>query len=90
MTKSTNPSISKLPPSQPCTTALEPLRACLKIMKFEKRYQLNVELSGNLAATFNWIMDHPQVQSYPYGDILDGSSDHLRLIPLRYEPMASP
>jgi hypothetical protein len=35
------------------------------IMKFEKRYQLNVELSRNLAATFDWTMDHPQAQSYP-------------------------
>jgi hypothetical protein len=49
-------------------------------MKFEKRSQLNVELSRNLAATFDWIMDHSQVQSYPYGGILDGSSDHLLLI----------
>jgi hypothetical protein len=44
------------------------------IMKFEKRYQLNVELSRNLAATFDWTMDHPQAQSYPLGDIPDGSS----------------
>ena len=41
-------------------------------MKFEMRYQLNVELSRNQAATSNWTMDQPQVQSYPYGDVGDG------------------
>ena len=41
---------------------------------YEQSYQLNVELSSNLAAAFNRIMDHRQVQSYPYGDILERPS----------------
>jgi hypothetical protein len=89
--QSTNASISKYTPSQPCTAALEPPRSRPKIMKFEKRYKLNVELSGNIVATLDWTMDHPQVQSYPYGDILDGlerPSGFNTAAVVRYERMA--